>query len=146
MPESIEMSHEESESLLRLGVVGRVAVSTPTGPHIVPVNYSVVDDAIVIRTSPYSLLATHGLDVVIAFEVDDIDHEYHQAWSVVARGTSEVVSDPVVLERIASVWEPRPWAAGSRNLFLRLPWRELTGRRLGVGWSPRAELEFGRRI
>lgn len=146
MPESIEMSREESESLLRLGVVGRVAVTTPTGPHIIPVNYSVVDDAIVVRTSPYSLLAIHGRDVPIAFEIDDLDHETHHAWSVVARGTSEVVSDPDDLQHILAVWEPRPWADGSRHLVLRLPWSELTGRKLGRGWSPRKEIEFGRRV
>ena len=32
-------------------------------------------------------------------------------------------------------WDPRPWAGGSRLLYLRLPWRELTGRRLGHGWN-----------
>lgn len=146
MPENIEMSREESESLLRRGVLGRVAVTTPTGPQIIPVNYSVVDDAIVMRTSPYSLLASHGFDVVIAFEVDDIDHELHRGWSVVARGTSERVSDPDVLDHIEATWPPRPWAAGNRNLVLRLAWDELTGRKLGVGWSPEHDLEFGRRV
>jgi len=146
VPESFEMSREESESLLRLGVVGRVAVSTPTGPHIIPVDYSVVEGSIVMRTSPYSLLAIHGIDVVVAFEVDHVDHENHHAWSIVARGMSEVVSDAVAADHIRAVWEPRPWAAGSGNLFLRLPWNDLTARKLGVGWSPANELEFGRRV
>ncbi|MES2712231.1 MAG: PQQ-dependent sugar dehydrogenase, partial [Pseudomonadota bacterium] len=47
-----------------------VAFSTPAGPHMVPVNYTVVDDAIVVRTSPYSLLGTHGRNTVVAFGVD----------------------------------------------------------------------------
>ena len=146
MPENIEMSSEESESLLRRGVVGRVAVSTPTGPHIIPVNYSVVDDAIVMRTSPHSLLATHGRNAPIAFEVDYIDHEYHHAWSVVAHGRCEVVTDAGALDRICALCEPRPWADSSRNLVLRLAWNELTGRKLGAGWSPEKQLALGRQV
>ena len=86
MAESLELSSQECEDLLRAGVAGRIAVSTPGGPHIIPVNYSVVDGAIVVRTSPYSLLGTHGRNTVLAFEVDHFDHEQQHGWSVVARG------------------------------------------------------------
>ncbi len=60
MSESYELSRTECESLLRAGVAGRIAVVAPDGPHLLPINYSVVDEAIVVRTSPYSLLGTHG--------------------------------------------------------------------------------------
>ena len=146
MPESIEMCTRGVGVVAPPGRRRRVAVSTSTGPHIVPVNYAVVDDAILFRTSPYSLVATQGVDTVIAFEVDDVNLESHHAWSVVVRGTSEAVTDPTVLAHIQTVWEPRPWAAGSRNLVVRLPWEDLTGRKLGVGWSPVSELEFARRV
>jgi nitroimidazol reductase NimA-like FMN-containing flavoprotein (pyridoxamine 5'-phosphate oxidase superfamily) len=142
MPESIELSREEAEALLRQGVFGRVAVTTPSGPHIVPVNYSVVDDAVVMRTLPYSLLATHGRGAVVAFEVDHVDHEHQRGWSVVARGTAEMVDDPDLLAHIEATLPPRPWAAGNRNLVLRLVWDELTGRKLGTGWT--AGLGLGR--
>jgi len=135
VPELLELSPQECATLLRAGVAGRIAVSTPDGPHIIPVNYSVVDDAVVVRTSPYSLLGTHGRNSMLAFEIDGLDHEYQHGWSVVTRGRSEVVTEPEDIERIRSTWEPRPWAAGARNLYLRIPWSELTGRRLGTGWS-----------
>lgn len=135
MLESLEMSRSECEDLLRSGVAGRIALSTPAGPHIVPVNYSVVDGAIVVRTSPYSLLGTHGRNAVLAFEVDYFDYPQQRGWSIVARGRSEVVTDAEDLDHIRAVWAPRPWAAGARNLFIRLPWTDLTGRRLGVGWK-----------
>ena len=73
-------------------MVGRVAISTPTGPHIVPVNYAVVDEAIIVRTSPYSLLGTYGRDTMVAFEVDGFDHELERGWSVQARGRVEAVT------------------------------------------------------
>ena len=85
MAETRELKARECEMLLRSGVAGRVAISTPTGPHIVPVNYSVVDDAIVIRTSPYSLLGTYGRDSTFAFEIDEFDRALARGWSVQAR-------------------------------------------------------------
>jgi uncharacterized protein len=144
--ESIELSSQECEALLRAGVAGRIAVSTPGGPHIVPVNYSVVEDGIIVRTSPYSVLGTHGRNSVLAFEVDYFDHAQQHGWSVVARGRSDVVTDQDELERIRAAWAPRPWAAGPRNLFLRIPWSELSGRRLGSGWSLLGEAPVLRRI
>ena len=108
--------------LLSAGVAGRVALSSPDGPHIIPVNYSVVDDAVVLRTSPYSVLGTHGRDTVLAFEVDQFDYERRHGWSVVARGRADVVTDPAEIAQIRATWEPRPWAGGSRNLYLRLRW------------------------
>ena len=135
MPELRELSYSECEALLRAGVAGRVAVTTPTGPQIVPLNYSVVDSAIIVRTSPYSMLGTYGRDVVLAFEVDRFDHAYEQGWSVVARGPSSMVDDPAELKHIRAVWEPRPWASGNRPLYLRIPGTDLTGRQLGSGWD-----------
>jgi uncharacterized protein len=146
MHESIDLTHEECERLLRSGVGGRIALSSPDGPHIVPVNYSVVDDAIIVRTSPYSVLGTYGRDTMLAFEVDQLDHERQRGWSVVARGRGEVVSDPAQLEHIRTTWEPRPWAAGARSLHLRLRWSELSGRRIGAAWDLEAALPVRRTV
>lgn len=146
MPESRDLSTSECETLLRAGVAGRVALVTPNGPHILPVNYSVVDGDVVIRTSPYSVLGTYGRDTTLAFEVDQFDHTRQRGWSVVARGRAEAVHDTDEIERIRRVRDPRPWASGSRSLFLRLHWTELTGRQLGEGWDPVRELVVRRTI
>ncbi|MCW2794500.1 MAG: pyridoxamine 5-phosphate oxidase-related, FMN-binding protein [Nocardioides sp.] len=132
MHDSLELGKAECEALLRAGIVGRMAVSTPTGPHIIPVNYSVVDDAIIVRTSPYSLLGTYGRDTTLAFEIDQFDLEYQRGWSVVARGRTEFVTDDAQIDHIRAVWQPHPWAKGARDLHLRLRWEELGGRRLGA--------------
>lgn len=136
MAETRELSARECQALLRSGVAGRVALSTPTGPHIVPVNYSVVDDAIVIRTSPYSLLGTYGRDTTFAFEIDEFDRDRARGWSVQARGRVEAVTDRAELELIRESAEPQPWAGGSRPLYLRLRWAELSGRQVGARWDP----------
>jgi nitroimidazol reductase NimA-like FMN-containing flavoprotein (pyridoxamine 5'-phosphate oxidase superfamily) len=131
MTSSVLLGPSECRDLLAGGVVGRVAMATPVGPRIVPVSYSLHGDAIVFRTAPYSELSTYGWDTDLAFEVDDLDYETHQGWSVVAVGRAHVVSDLDEVQRIRREWEPRPWAPGTRNLYVALVWRELTGVRLG---------------
>jgi len=146
MHEAIDLTQAECERLLRSGIGGRIALSSPNGPHIVPVNYSVVDDAIIVRTSPYSVLGTYGRDSMLAFEVDQFDHERQHGWSVVARGRAEAVVKPTELDHIKEVWAPRPWAAGARTLHLRLRWTELSGRRIGTGWDLQGALPVRRSV
>ena len=47
MNEPVELTVDECLELLERGVFGRVGLSTPMGPRIVPVNYAMYDDAIV---------------------------------------------------------------------------------------------------
>lgn len=135
---------EECRELLSAGLVGRVAVCTPMGPHIVPVNYAVVDDSIVLRTSPYSVLGSHARGAILALEIDQFDYTRQRGWSVVARGRADAVTRAEELNHIRHVWEPNAWAAGQRNLYLRVRWSELTGRRLGTGWNPADDLQVRR--
>lgn len=131
MAESVVLEPEECLRLLRSGVFGRVALTAPTGPQIVPVNYSVVGDRVVFRTSAHSTLAEHCHHARLVFEVDHVDYEYWTGWSVMAHGRGELISDATDLETITGCWSPRPWAAGRRNVYVGLRWAELTGRRLG---------------
>ena len=133
--QSTEMTLEECRERLVSGVVGRVAMATPVGPRIVPVAYAVHEDAVVFRTAPYSELSTYGWNTELAFEVDRLDDESRQGWSVVAVGRARVVDDPDEVTRIREGWGPRPWVPGTRNLFVKLPWRQLTGLRLGGDWT-----------
>ena len=131
-----DLSREDSARLLTAGIAGRVGISTPTGPHIVPVNYAVHEDSILIRTTAYSLLGTYGRDAQLCFEVDQFDYELKRGWSVSVRGRASYVDDPEELAEIARSWEPRPWAEGQRHLVIRIPWTEVSGRQLGGGWDP----------
>ena len=126
-----ELTVEECVELLTAGVVGRAAICTPTGPHVVPVNYTVDGDSIVVRTTPYSVLGTYSWAGEVAFEVDDFDTEAHAGWSVVVHGRCEMVDDIGQIARIHWRHDPSPWAPGPRSLYLRLRWREVTGRRIG---------------
>jgi nitroimidazol reductase NimA-like FMN-containing flavoprotein (pyridoxamine 5'-phosphate oxidase superfamily) len=132
MPEQLmQLSAQECEHLLEGRKVARIAVCTQEGPHVVPVNYVVMGASLVVRTTPYSVLGTYGRDALVAVELDEIDERTETGWSVLVRGRAVPVVDPDEVAEIRSVWSEQPWAAGTRTLFLRLTWSELTGRRLG---------------
>ena len=130
--ELVELSEAECRDLLATDTVGRVAFVTPLGPRIVPVNFALVEQSIEMRTSTRSELATYAPGCEIAFEIDQLDGERRRGWSVVAHGVCEVLETPH-----SGSWvrpgdpQPEPWAGGVRTRWLRLPWHELTGRRVG---------------
>ncbi|MDP3889616.1 pyridoxamine 5'-phosphate oxidase family protein [Nocardioides sp.] len=144
MNEPTEMPYDTCLELLTGGVVGRLGVCTPAGPQIIPVNYAVIDNAVVFRTSPYGVLAGHAWDRPLAFEVDHIDYERHRGWSVLATGPGARIEDPDHVEEVRALRDPKPWAGGTRDLYVRLHWEELTGRRLGTGWTHANEMPVRR--
>jgi uncharacterized protein len=146
MPEVEELSFGKCRELLGGGVFGRVALCTDEGPMIVPVNYSLVSETILFRTGRESLLGRHAGTARMAFEVDHVQYAEQRGWSVVATGPSEVVVDPEELEHIERTWAPRPWASGDRPLYVRIAWEQLTGRRLGSGWTYAEELPVRRHL
>jgi len=126
-----QLSESECRAHLVECATGRVAVSTPTGPHIIPVSYTLVDESVVFRTGRSTLLATHAPGATIAFEVEHTNESHRSGWSVVARGPAALVLDVHQVARIRRVWEPEPWADGDRNLYIRLVVQDLTGRAVG---------------
>ncbi len=144
MNEPTELSYSKCRELLGGGVFGRVAVCTPEGPRILPVNYSVVSESVVFRTSATGVVAAHDWASPIAFEVDHVDYADHKGWSVVATGRGQRVEDADELAHIKRTWDPSPWAGGIRPLYVRMRWDELTGRRLGQGWTHDNELPVRR--
>lgn len=127
-----ELSHEECLRLLSRGGVGRIGFTSPSGQQIVPVNYELIDDAIVCRTTPYSELGRVAGSTEAAFEIDELDTQRRTGWSVVARGRLYVVVRQAEVAAIKMARDPDPWASGVRQLYLKLVWRELTGRWIGA--------------
>lgn len=144
MPTTHEIPYEECETLLRAGVFGRVVLTRPTGPEILPVNYTVAGDAVLVRTAPGTLLDRHAHGAALVFEVDHANYERWHGWSVVARGVGQRVSRDQLTSVERSAPKPPPWVKREDEVWIRLPWVTLTGRRLGRGWNPLAELPVRR--
>lgn len=63
----------------------------------------------------------------MAFEVDEVDEYTQSGWSVLFTGTAEVVDD---VDDLPTDARPLPWPEQTRWLFVRVPARSITGRRL----------------
>lgn len=144
MSRLFEISEDECLRLLNAGIFGRIAFCTPKGPDMMPVNYTTVDGAILIRTAVDSPIARHCSGEQLLFETDYVNYERAHGWSVIARGVGECVDAEQLTEDERSVPEPQPWAHRGEPVWVRLRWTELTGRRIGTGWSPSAELPVHR--
>jgi transcriptional regulator with XRE-family HTH domain len=128
-PRLRELGPDDCRALLSTHGVGRVAVSTPEGPVVVPVNYEVVGGTIAFRTAPESVPArAAGSDV--AFEVDHVDEAMSQGWSVLAVGPARVVTEPDEIRRLTDRAHTEPWAGGGRDMWVSIEPTRLTGRRI----------------
>lgn len=121
----------ECRRLIAPGGVGRIAFGTLSGPVVLPVNFAVLDDTIVIRTAEGTIIDGHA-DEMVALEADHIDEALRQGWSVLVRGQAHRVTHPAELHRLqedAVVW---PWPGGQREVYVRIVPSQITGRRIEI--------------
>lgn len=128
-PELQELSESECWWHLAEKTVGRLAVSIANKPDIFPVNYRIDGETIMVKTAPGLKLAAATLGPGVAFEVDEIDESDRSGWSVVVHGTASEVER---LEELLDADDLRvdPWAAGTKNHYIRITPTEVTGRRV----------------
>lgn len=113
--------------LLATRRVGRLAYVARAGvPDIVPVNYSLRDGAILIRSGPGPKLQAAERRDRVAFEVDDVHEATHTGWSVVVLGRADRLS----AAEAARLEDHEPWANGARRHTLRLRPERISGRQL----------------
>ncbi|MGK5533764.1 helix-turn-helix domain-containing protein [Streptomyces sp. URMC 129] len=128
--EMVELDPDECYELVAAHSVGRVAVTGPGGPAIVPVSYGLVEGAVVFRTMP-GAGPSHAADAEeTAFEVDALDEAQGAGWSVLLVGPARRVTDPAEVARLAQEVPAGPWASGDRDLWVRLRPVRATGRRV----------------
>ena len=132
------LSTEECFDLLGGASVGRLAVSIRDHPDIFPINYVVDRGGIVFRTAEGTKLAASVLGRGVAFEIDGLDPDVGEAWSVIVKGHA------VEIERMYDVVDALdlplfPWHASPKNRFVRIEPVDVTGRRFHVvepaAWS-----------
>ena len=123
------LTEDQCRQLLAGGEVGRVGITMGALPAIFPVNYLVVDGAIVFRTAPGTKMSAATEGAVVAFEVDDYQLADRSGWSVLAVGRAEVVDEPDTgfLARLARL---EPFVDGTRPSIVRIEPLFLSGRRL----------------
>ena len=118
---------------LRHEPVGRLGFVDHGEPVILPVNYAVAGRSIVLRTGHGSKLSAALMAQPVCLEIDGWDALSHAGWSVLAKGVAEVVSDPMVTERLDQL-PVRPWSRPDlRREWVRILVDEVSGRQVVPG-------------
>lgn len=123
------LSTDESLRLIAGQEIGRLALPTGGTPEIFPVNYAVSEGDIVFRTDE-GLKLTLAERGQVAFEVDGLDPEAREGWSVVIKGRAEEVTvhdRPELRERVSGL-ALYPWAEGDRGHWVRIVPSQVSGR------------------
>ncbi|MGW3989193.1 pyridoxamine 5'-phosphate oxidase family protein [Streptomyces sp. NPDC004830] len=128
-PHMRHLDERECRTLLSTHGVGRISLTTADGPAVLPVNYDVVDDAVVFRTAPGTAPAG-AVGRHVAFEVDHVDDAMSQGWSVLLTGRARAVGDPDEIHRLDELAHTPPWAGGGRTLWVAIAIDRLSGRRI----------------
>jgi nitroimidazol reductase NimA-like FMN-containing flavoprotein (pyridoxamine 5'-phosphate oxidase superfamily) len=129
------LDEAECVRLISPGGIGRLVFAGRYDLTVLPVNYVLRDGAILFRTveagSTDEDLRTgiEHAEYRVAFEVDDIDAESHEGWSVLIQGPAHHLDDPAEqADALAAGVEP--WPGGDREHFIRITPARITGRRI----------------
>ena len=122
------ISPSRCRELLESQSIGRIAWQAADGPQILPVTYAYHEGTIIFRTSPYGVLSELVRPTDVALEIDELDQQSRQGWSVVVQGRAQGIAEPDQLVRMWTVGGVVPWASGIRNVFIQIVPHRITGR------------------
>lgn len=124
------MTRDDCLARLATVSVGRLGVTLRALPVILPVNFRLHEDRIVLRSVPGSKLDAATTGAVVAFEADDHDPDGTWGWSVLVQGIATEVTDADELAVLRSL-HLNAWAfpAGEAHRFLSIDTDLVSGRR-----------------
>jgi nitroimidazol reductase NimA-like FMN-containing flavoprotein (pyridoxamine 5'-phosphate oxidase superfamily) len=116
-------------SLLAAVSVGRVGFVADGEVFVLPVNFVMDGQSVVFRTASGSKMASAEDKTEMAFEADNYDDITRSGWSILVRGSAEVVEDDAEIDRLSrlglSPWVSEP----ERPFWIRIRPSSVTGRR-----------------
>lgn len=119
---------EECLERLRATPLGRLAFVNAGEPVVFPVNHAVDGVDIVFRTTWGSKLQVAEMSGTVAFEVDGYESVSETGWSVVVKGTAQLVYESIDTDRYDGLGL-RSWAdLESVGFWVRIRPVEITGR------------------
>jgi nitroimidazol reductase NimA-like FMN-containing flavoprotein (pyridoxamine 5'-phosphate oxidase superfamily) len=129
-----DLPRGECERLLGGHALGRLGLVVDGQPFILPLNYAHGGNGeIVFRTASGTLLNEASLRRV-AFEVDAIDAQAHDGWSVLVTGFCRDITDAIDADSVALRTLPLvAWAPGDRDEWFKIVPAQVTGRRINPG-------------
>ena len=93
------MSQAEIDQFLTVAPVGRLGMSTPEGPYIIPVGYCYAEGKIFIHMCSFEGRKMRALKEhpIVCFEVDESLSDASLAKSVIITGRAEMISEPKLM-------------------------------------------------
>jgi uncharacterized protein len=129
------LDRDQCLRLLGSATLGRIGFTSGALPTVLPVNFHLDRERILVRTGRGSKLDAALQNAVVAFEVDDFDAIYHSGWSVAVTGVATEISDPAELD--AARQEPvARWAPAGDEAVLAISTEFVSGRRITAGLLP----------
>jgi nitroimidazol reductase NimA-like FMN-containing flavoprotein (pyridoxamine 5'-phosphate oxidase superfamily) len=128
-PVTTRMTRPACLDFLRARTVGRIAITHEAMPAIIPVNYTLLDGRILVRTAETTTLARGCDGAVVAFEVDDLQADGAGGASVLVVGLAEHL--PAWAVRELEGVEPVSAMGPGRDVLIAIPLRRVSGRRVG---------------
>ena len=129
------LSPVECFDLLEPGGVGRVAFLAASEIMILPVNFAMTGKSIIFRTAPDTLLALYA-NAKVSFEADRLDDARHEGWSVLVHGHAHKITDERDVKHLEDGTHLEPWAAGARDVYVRIAPTRISGRRIAPNAGP----------
>lgn len=120
------LSEDQCWTRLRETEFGRMAYHLADEVHIAPVNFAVDGRRLVFRTAEGSKLLGVVMNEDVAFEIDRIDDEAENAWSVIARGKAQILDGEDA--RNADNLRLRPWVSSEKHNVVGIDVEEVSGR------------------
>jgi len=127
------LSDDECWDLLKSAALGRLVTNVGGELEIFPVNFVTQGHTILFRTAEGTKLFGTVMNDKVLFEVDD--HNVVQGWSVIIRGTAQVLTAADDIHE-ADRAQLLPWIATEKLRFVRITPNELSGRRFVFGPEP----------
>ncbi len=132
--ELVTLTRQECLALLADRSIGRLAFNGRIGVSLIlPVNYALDGDEIVIRTGPGTKVQAAERREVVSLEIDEFDEVARTGWSVVVTGKCRISRELSVDAARTGPGQPArpvPWVAGPRNLAIRMAVTHVSGRRI----------------
>ncbi|HEY2506634.1 MAG TPA: pyridoxamine 5'-phosphate oxidase family protein [Streptosporangiaceae bacterium] len=127
-----ELTVSECREHIASGGVGRfLFVDAARGPVAIPVNYQMLRDDVVFRTSSHGSVAAAVRQPHVSFDVDHLDDALAEGWSVLVSGRAEIITDPAELTEARSLGI-EPWAGGQRDTYVKITPTTISGRAIRV--------------
>jgi hypothetical protein len=91
------------------------------------VTYQYSNGNVIFSTSPFGILSSLVPRTSVAFEIDGIDEQDHSGWSVLMLGFAQAMAHDLPANEGVGTG-PVPSAEGTRNLFIEITPRTMSGR------------------